>query len=426
MQRTVEEINEKIASGEAIVLTAREIELLIDQGRDSEVREVDVVTTGTMGLMSGTYALLSFPIARAGMHRRFVEGSINGIPINIGPCPNESLGMVDCMVFGTSRCHENHRYGGGHLFRDLVEGKEVHVEALSDRDETVETTITIEGMPTARLMSSRHLFRNYRAFVNPTDKEVRSIFHCMPFPPDYGGINFSGCGHFNPIQNDPQLRCIGIGTRLLFNGSEGFVTGSGTRSSAETPNLMTVAEMKGMDPALMGGFQTAEGPECIASYAVAIPILDDSVLAQVTTMDASIPLSVVDVRDRSKLAETNYGEAWGNDEVIAVEKDKCIQCPECKAKLACPTDAIISDGEGPARDPSRCFNCGACLVNCRQGCFKASMGAIRLDIGGTLRTVPIVGRGSNREGALRSMEDLKKRILNGKFPLTRKVADIRP
>lgn len=426
MKRTLEEINDRIASGQAVVLTAREVESLIDEGREGEVREVDVVTTGTMGLMSGTYALLSFPIARAGAHRRFVKGSMNGIPIHIGPCPNENLGLVDCMVFGTSRSQENHRYGGGHLFRDLVEGKEVQVEALSDRDDIVETTITLEGMPTSRLMSSRHLFRNYRAFVNPSNKEVRSIFHCMPFPPDYGGLNFSGCGHFNPVQNDPQLRCIGIGTRLLFNGGEGFVTGSGTRSSPESPNLMTVAEMKGMDPTLMGGFQTAEGPECIASYAVPIPILDDSILEQVTTMDDRISLSVVDVRDRSRLAETNYGEAWGHDEVIAVEMDKCIKCSECRAKLACPTEAIVSDGEGPVRDPSRCFNCGACLITCRQGCFKASMGAIHLDINGTVRTVPIVGRGSNREGALRSMDDLKKRVLDGEFPLTKKVADIRP
>ena len=271
MERTLDEINDRIASGNAVVLTAREVESLIADDWDKEVKEVDVVTTGTMGLMSGTYALLSFPIARAGAHRRFVKASINGVPINIGPCPNENLGLVDCIVFGTSRSLENPRYGGGHLFRDLVEGKEVHIEALSDRDEEVEAVISIDDMPTARLMSSRNLFRNYRAFVNPSNKEVRSIFHCLPFPPNYGGLNFSGCGHLNPIQNDPDLCCIGIGTRLLFNGGEGFVTGSGTRSSPESPNLMTVAELKGMDPALMGGFQTAEGPECIASYAVPNP-----------------------------------------------------------------------------------------------------------------------------------------------------------
>ena len=54
------------------------------------------------------------------------------------------------------------------------------------------------------------------------------------------------------------------------------------------------------------------------------------------------------------------------------------------------------------------------------------MGEIQLNIGGIIRTVPIVGRGSNREGALRSMEDLKERILDRRFPLTQKVADIRP
>ncbi|MFA5312181.1 MAG: methanogenesis marker 16 metalloprotein [Methanomassiliicoccales archaeon] len=426
MQRTIEEINDRIAKRDAVVLTAREVELLIDEGKDKEVGEVDVVTTGTMGLMSGTYASLSFPICRAGVHRRFVKGSINGIPISIGPCPNENLGLVDCIVFGTSRSRENPHYGGGHLFRDIVEGKEIVVEAQSDKDDIVEASVSIENMPTAKLMSSRNLFRNYRAFVNPSSKEVRSIFHCMPFPPDYGGLTFSGCGHFNPIQNDPQLRCIGIGTRLLFNGGEGFVTGAGTRSSPDSPNLMTVAEMKGMDPSLMGGFQTSEGPECIASYAVPIPILDEMVLENVMTRDDRIPLSVVDVRDRSKLAETDYGQAWGHDEVITVVRSECIKCPDCKAKLACPTDAIVFDGEGPVRDPSRCFNCGACLVSCHSGCFRASMGAIRLNLGGAYRTVPIVGRGSNREGALRSMTDLKERILDGRFPITWKVADIRP
>jgi uncharacterized protein (DUF39 family) len=189
---------------------------------------------------------------------------------------------------------------------------------------------------------------------------------------------------------------------------------------------MTVAEMKGMDPTLMGGFQTAEGPECIVSYAMPIPILDEMTLKNVTTMDNQIPLSVVDIRDRSKLAETDYGQAWGDEEVISVVQSECIKCPECQAELGCPTNAIFFEGEGPVRNPSRCFNCGACLVNCRQGCFRASMGEIHLNFGGVGRTIPIVGRCSNREGALRSMTDLKKRILDGRFPITRKVADIQP
>ena len=294
MERTIERINQKISKGEAVILTAQELEELVEEGRDSEIREVDVVTTGTMGLMSGTYALLSFPVAPAGAYRRFTKGSINGVPINIGPCPNENLGLVDCMVFGTSKSTSDPRYGGGHLFRDLVEGRAVQVEVTAEEGSTVRTEINIDRMPTARLMGSRNLFRNYRAFVNSSGSEVRSIFHSMPFPPNFGGLTFSGCGHLNPLQNDPHLRCIGIGTRLLFNGGEGFVTGNGTRSSPVHPNLMTVADMKGMDHALMGGFQTAEGPECIASYAVPIPILDESLLESIQAMDDRVLLAVVD------------------------------------------------------------------------------------------------------------------------------------
>lgn len=426
MERTIETINERMARGEAVVLTAQELERLVEEGRDRELRDVDVVTTGTMGLMSGTYALLSFPIARPGVHRRFVKGTLNGVPMHIGPCPNEGLGMVDCMVFGTSHSAADPHYGGGHLFRDLVEGKAVQVDALTDDGRELGTEVTLSEIPTARLMGSRNLFRNYRAFVNPSNKEVSSIFHSAPLPPNWGGMTFSGCGHLNPLQNDLDLRTIGIGTRVLFNGGEGFITGAGTRSSASHPNLMTIADMKGMDPTLMGGFQTAEGPECIVSYAVPIPILDDRMLENVTTMDYQVPVAVVDVRDRHAIAETTYDRLWGRDEATRVDRSACIRCQKCDAEIACPTGAIVTDDRGPSIDTIRCFNCGACVLECHQQCFLSSLGTVRLDIDGSPRMVPIIGRGSNREGARRTMEDLRKRILEGRFPITPRVADIRP
>ncbi len=425
MERTIEQINERIVSGDAIVLTVREVEQLVDRGREAEAREVDVVTTGTMGLMSGTYALLSFPIAPPGAHKRFVKGWLNGVPAHVGPCPNEGLGILDCMVYGTSRSVDRTEHGGGHLFRELVEGKKVHVRAETEHGVMVETDITLEDMPTAKLMSSRNLFRNYRAFVNPSPAEVLSIFHALPFPPRYGGLTFSGCGHLNPLHNDPAMRCIGMGTRLLFNGGEGFVIGCGTRSTGAQPNLMTVADMRGMQPDLMGGFRTAEGPECIVTYALAVPILDDSMLESVLVPDDRIPLPVVDVRDRSRVADTTYAQAWG-DEIVTVKSDSCVHCPRCAAQLACPMVAVTLDEDGPKRDPTLCFNCGACVSACPHGCFKCDMGSVDLNIGGRPLAVPVVGRGSNREGALRSMEDLKRRIVDGRFPLTSKVSDIRP
>ena len=427
MKRTLEEINEKIANGSAIVLTAREVEELMIDGRNDRLHEVDVVTTGTMGLMSGTYALLSFQISEPGIHRRFVRASINGVPANVGPCPNESLGIIDVMVFGTSESEERPDYGGSFLFRDLVEGKEVLVRATSNEGREIVKVLTIEDMPTAKLLSSRNCFRNYRAFVNPSDLEFISIFHCRPFPPKYGGLTFSGCGHLNPLQNDPSLKYIGVGTRVLVNGNEGFVYGTGTRSSPKYPNLMTVAEMRGMDPILMGGFLTAAGPECLTSFAVPIPILDDSMLDNILTRDESIPLSVGDIHDRHKIGQADYGQVWTDrDEVISLEETQCIDCGRCAALDICPTMAVKRIGGRPFIERSRCVNCGACVKACAQGCFNASLGEVHAFIDGETRIMPIICRNSNREGAVRTMGDLKERILARKFIITEKVADIIP
>jgi putative methanogenesis marker 16 metalloprotein len=427
MKRTAEEIQRKVAAGDAVVLTVREVEELLALGREREVSEADIVTTGTMGIMSGTYAILSFPMSKAGEYRRFTKASINGVPTSVGPCPNENLGIIDLMVFGTMECEHRSDYGGSFLFRDLVEGKEVSVEATSNDGRTVEKALTINDMPTAKLLSTRNCFRNYRAFVNPSDQEFRSIFSCQPFPPMYGGLSFSGCGHLNPLQNDPQLRYVGVGSKVLFNGTEGFVFSTGTRCSSKYPNLMTVADMRSMDPRLMGGFITGSGPECLASYAYPIPILDDATLKLIMTRDEDIPLSVGDIRDRHKIGQADYGQVWnGRDEVITEDKGPCIHCQVCAAKGVCPTFAISVNEAGPSIDRSRCVNCGACVRACTDSCFKGILGDVHVKIEGVERIIPIVCRSSNREGAVRTMNDLKGRILSGRFRMTNKVAEIEP
>ena len=427
MKRTVEEINEKLKNGDATVLTAREVRQLLDRGKESEVRSADVVTTGTMGLMSGTYAILSFPICKAGVHRRFVKGTLNGVPVHFGPAPNESLGIIDVFVFGTQESEENPNYGGSFLFRDLVEGKDVHVEAISDKGRTVEAKVNIDQMGTAKLMSARNCFRNYRAMVNPGAEEFASIFSNLPFQPNFGGLTFSGCGHLSPLQNDPELISVGVGTGLLFNGNEGYVFSAGTRCSPKYPNLMTSADMKGMDPTLMGGFRTGDGIEVLTSYAIPVPILDESILKSVMAKDEDVPLSVADVRDRHKIGQTTYGDVWtAHDEIITVDPEQCIECEMCDAEDVCPTFAIGREKLRPIIDRSKCVNCGACVRACEQGSFKGELGQAHVTIEGRKMAIPIVCRNSNREGAVKTMNDLKSRILDGSFQLRGKSANIRP
>ena len=58
MAKTIQEINEKIKKGKAVVVTAEEIiDIVKEKGVKKTAAEVDVVTTGTFGPMcsSGAY-----------------------------------------------------------------------------------------------------------------------------------------------------------------------------------------------------------------------------------------------------------------------------------------------------------------------------------------------------------------------------------
>ncbi|MCK4270682.1 MAG: methanogenesis marker 16 metalloprotein, partial [Methanogenium sp.] len=123
--KTNSEIREKIRKKTATIYTASELKQMIREGERVTAESVDVVTCGTCGIMSGTTAILTVPVAPAGSFSRADKISLNGVPCFPGPCPNERLGLVDLVVYGTASA--DRRYGGGHLFRDIVEGKDILV-----------------------------------------------------------------------------------------------------------------------------------------------------------------------------------------------------------------------------------------------------------------------------------------------------------
>ena len=108
--KTIEEINEKIAREEAIILTAAELKSMVRDGQTITANDVDVVTTGTFGVMSGTMAVMMVPVAEKCSFEKADSIWLNGVPAQPGPCPNERLGVVDLVINGTS--HADDRYGG--------------------------------------------------------------------------------------------------------------------------------------------------------------------------------------------------------------------------------------------------------------------------------------------------------------------------
>lgn len=428
MARSYAEILERVERGEAVVITAQEVAKLAEAGDPSRLSEVDVVTTATRAVMSGTYAILSFPVARPASFLRAKRVWISGISAQVGPCPNENLGVLDLVVFGTAHSRDRENYGGGHLFRDLVERRTASVEVETDDGRSILAEVGLDEMPYARIYGSRHAFKNYSAFVNPGEKPVNTIFHARGFEPHCRGATFSGCGQINPLKNDPLLETIGIGTRILLNGAEGFVLGTGTRSTRERPNLSGFADMHQMSAEYMGGFATSAGPECICSWAVAIPVTSPTILAEIARLDRDIALPVNDINTRTAIGQASYGDVWqGVDLAVEFDPQLCQGCKQCRVMKACPMKAVSFDlGEARAlRDESLCFNCGLCVSECPNGAFRCHMGAIRMNTAsGKIRTVPVVLRQSDKLRALCLAEELKRRILEGSFRMAEPIESI--
>jgi len=423
-KRTLEDIQKKIDQGDVVVLTADELCNRVRRGDTIDFLEVDVVTAATSAIMSGTYAVLSFKVTEPDVFVKANQVWINGVPAHPGPCPNERIGLLDLIVLGTSASKNDPNYGGGHLFRELMEGNEVSVEVETNDGTVFTTTTTIKKIPLAMLHATRNAFRNYVAFVNPGSESIDSIFHAESFQGDLKELTFCGCGELNPLEKDPDMKTIGVGSRVLINGAQGYVTGPGTRSSKDKPNLAGFADMHGMDPAYMGGFNTANGPDIITTWAVAIPVLDADILRNVLKTDDQIPLNVVDVRNRVPIYEITYGDVWKpGDCAVTFSIEKCLRCEICLVAATCPVGAVTSDsGKSALFDSQRCFNCGLCVSKCEGSAFLADLGNV--PYADENKTIPISLRNSNRPNAIKAARQLKEKILDRSFTLNSPVERI--
>ncbi len=423
--RTIPEIQAKIDAGDAVVLTAAEICAKVRAGEEIRVEDVDVVTTATRGIMSGTYAVFSFKVSEPDSFIKASKVLLNGVPAVVGPCPNERLGVLDLIVLGTAHSEIDPGYGGGHLFREMVEGKTIKVDVITSEGNHFSVNTKLSEIPFAKLHATRHAFKNYRAFVNPGKEPIKTIFHALPFEGEFKEMTFCGCGELNPIENDPKLETIGIGTRVLLNGADGFVTGAGTRSVPDNPNLTGFADMHDMTSEYMGGFVTSAGPEIINTWAVPIPILHEGILKNILKLDREIPLKLVDLAGRIPLCEITYGDVWDNVDLnVKYEPENCIDCADCYVLEACPMGAVSKGENGAVHSEELCFNCGLCISRCRGKAFSANLGSVKCTTGGCLRDIKVTLRQSDRIRALRAAEELKGKILTGSFRLSEPVEKI--
>jgi len=259
------------------------------------------------------------------------------------------------------------------------------------------------------------------AFVNPLPGHVKTIFSVTEMEGPLKMATFSGCGELNPLEKDPELLTIGIGSKVLVNGAVGYIIGHGTRSSLEKPNLSLYADMFSMKPEFMGQFITSAGPEVFISVAIPIPILDEKTLGYAKTLDENIPLPIANIHDRKAFEHCTYSDVWQNVDIeIQYFPEICRKCvfSPCPVEEKCPTEAF--NRKKCEISQTRCFHCGACAWLCPEGAFKARLGSLKVGE----KMVPIVLRQSSRKKARELAIYLKKLIEKGEFQLQKPVDKI--
>jgi uncharacterized protein (DUF39 family) len=317
MSKTIEEINQKIKKGEAVVFTAEEIIGVVkEKGLKSAAEEVDVVTTGTFGPMcsSGAYFNLghSKPRIKLGGGRSY----LNDVPAYTG------LAAVDLFLGATAMPDDDPRnkvhpgefnYGGGHVIEELVAGKDIRLEATAYGTDCyprkkLETWINIKDLNEAVLFNVRNAYQNYNVAANLSNKTIYTYMGMLK--PNLGNISYCSAGQLSPLLNDPYYKTIGIGTRIFLGGGIGYVAWQGTQFNPTTARaengvpkggagtLAVIGDLKQMSPRwLVGTSMLGYGPTLTVGIGVPIPILSEEILQYTTVTDDQIIGTIVDYSD---------------------------------------------------------------------------------------------------------------------------------
>jgi uncharacterized protein (DUF39 family)/NAD-dependent dihydropyrimidine dehydrogenase PreA subunit len=415
-EKSVEEINQRIADGCVCVVTATEmIQIVAEMGADDAVHEVDVVTTGTFGAMCSSGVWMNFghsepPIKMSRVWLNDVEAysSVAAVDAYLGATqPSRTRGI---------------EYGGGHVIEDLIRGHSVDLQAEGACTDcyplrNLSAEIRLEDMNQAVMSNPRNCYERYAVATNSSQRSINTYMGKLL--PEMGNATYSGAGELSPIINDPTFRTIGIGTRIFLGGAEGYVIGSGTQHNPKSgfSTLMVQGNLKNMSPEfLRGATLTGYGPTIYVGVGIPIPIINADVARSTGVSDADILTNVLDYgvqsRDRLSLGKVSYEElksgmieVHGKDvktssisslkvarkianhlrdlilnkkffltesvESLSIEDTTFPMRARFKSRSAVMTERTLPVSEYYVhRDEASCIHCGLCVPYCPAGVFK--------------------------------------------------------
>lgn len=322
MAKSWDEINARIAAGEAVVATAEEFaRLAADDGLKAAAKRVDVVTTGTFGPMCSSGVMLNFghadpPIRMASITLNDVEayGGLAAVDTYLGATqPSATRGI---------------EYGGAHVIEDLLRGRAVRLRATSPGTDCyprteIDTWVTLDDLNQAYFFNPRNAYQNYSVAVNGTDRVIHTYMGTLL--PRYGNATYCSAGALSPLLNDPTYRAIGIGSRIMVGGAPGYVAWEGTQHNPNQARdehgvptggagtLAVIADLKQASPEFFAAAVfTGYGTSAFVGIGVPIPVLDEDIAATLALTDAELTTTIYDYgvgrRSRPALGQVSYAQ----------------------------------------------------------------------------------------------------------------------
>jgi L-aspartate semialdehyde sulfurtransferase len=317
IRKTYDEINQKISEGKAVIMTAEEVSRMAEEMSPSEIaKKVDVVTTGTFGAMCSSGIFINFGHSDPPIKMKRIL--MNNVSAYGG------LAAVDAYLGATEVSEINERYGGAHVIEELIKGKNIHLKAFASGTDCyprkeIETTINKNNVNEIVMFNPRNAYQNYNVAVNSTSKIKYTYMGNLL--PKFGNATYSTSGELSPLLNDPELRTIGIGTRIFIGGAEGFVAWNGTQFNTSKPKneygiptsnaatIATIGDLKKMSPEFIrAAYFEKYGVSLFVGIGIPIPILDEDMARFVSVNNGMIETSIIDygVHPGQLLGKINY------------------------------------------------------------------------------------------------------------------------
>ncbi len=303
MEKSYEEINQRIKAGKAVVLTAEEVAVMGRTATPAEIlKKVDVVTTGTFGAMCSSGAVINF--GHSDPPIRMEKIRINGVPAY------EGLAAVDAYIGATACDPDRPEYGGAHVIQELLEGKTLELEAWGKGTDCyprkhIKTTISKDTVNEIILFNPRNSYQNYNVAVNTTKRLIHTYMGTLL--PNLRNATYSTSGELSPLINDPEMRTIGLGTRIFLGGAEGFVVWPGTQFNTSKPvnahgvpvgnarTLAVIGNLKEMSPSFLRAATIDRyGTTLFVGIGIPIPVLDEEMARRVSIRNDQIETAVLD------------------------------------------------------------------------------------------------------------------------------------